>query len=108
VRSQTAGTIAQDPAFASLLARLTPDTSKALLVDVGRAVEIAAAMSNNREARELKAIGELARETKFSIVTDEAPNQLTVRAELTGLPKFQSILSFIESQKRPQQAKVAE
>jgi hypothetical protein len=108
VRSQTAGTIAQDPAFASLLARLTPDTSKALLVDVGRAVEIAAAMSGARGARELKAVGELTRETKFSIVTDEAPNQLTVRAELTGLPKFQAILSFIESQQRPQQAKVAE
>ena len=56
----------------------------------------------------LKAIGELAHETKFSIVTDEAPNQLTVRAELTGLPKFQAILSFIESQQRPQQAKVAD
>ncbi len=107
-RSQTAGTIAQDPAFASLLARLTPDTSKALLVDVGRAVDVAAALSHNREARQLKAIGEMTRETKVSIVTDEAPNQLTVRAELTGLPKFQAILSFIDSQQqRPQQASSA-
>ena len=77
------------------------------MVDVGRAVEIAAAMSNERKARELKAVGELAKDMKFSIVTDEAPNQLTVRAELTGLPKFKAILSFIESQQRPQQAKVA-
>ena len=107
VRSRTAGTIAQDPAFASLLARLTPDTSKALLVDVGRAVETVAALSNGRDSRQLKAVGELARDTKFSIVTDEAPNRLTVRAELTGLPKYRDIFSFLERQQPPQRAEVA-
>jgi hypothetical protein len=102
--SEGRGSIVQDAAFAPLIARLTPHASKALLVDVGRAVDIAATLTNSREARDLKAIGSLTRDSKLSIVTDEAPNQLTIFAEVTGLPKFGAILSLIGGQQSQRQA----
>jgi hypothetical protein len=92
--------IASDPAFAPLLARLTPDTSKALLVDVGRAVEIAGAMSGG-QPRELRDIAPLVRDLKVSLVTDEAPNQFTITAELSGLPKFRDIHALLRAQAKP-------
>jgi hypothetical protein len=92
--------IAGDAAFAPLLARLTPDTSKALLVDVGRAVEIAGAMSG-RQSRELRDIAPLVRDLKVSLVTDEAPNQLTITAEVSGLPKFRDIHALLRAQAKP-------
>lgn len=92
--------IATDPAFAPLLARLTPDTSKALLVDVGRAVAVAAAMSVP-QSRELKSIAPLVRDLKVSLVTDEAPNQFTITAEVSGLPKFRDIHALLRAQGKP-------
>jgi hypothetical protein len=90
--------IAQDAACAPLIGRLTPDTSKALLVDVGRAVDLAAGLSRGRQSQEMKQAGALVRDLKFSILTDEAPNQLTLTAELTGLPKFRDIVSMLRAQ----------
>jgi hypothetical protein len=97
---QQGESIADDPAFAPLLARLTPDSSKALLVDVGRAMQIVAAMSPGNSQRELAAMSQMLRETKVSLVTDEAPNCLTVRAELTGLPQFRELVQLFAAPPR--------
>jgi hypothetical protein len=83
----------------SLLARLTPDTSKALFLDVGRCVDIAASLSKGREAQQLKSIGAVTHNLKVSVATDEAPNRLTIRAEVTGLPQFCDIVSLVNAQK---------
>jgi hypothetical protein len=88
--------ITGDPAFEPLLARLTPNASKALLVDVGRAAQIALAMSGND--RDLQMIAALVHDMKVSLVTDEAPNRLTIEAELTGLPKFRDIVGLLNAQ----------
>ncbi|MEX2113150.1 MAG: hypothetical protein WD845_08190 [Pirellulales bacterium] len=88
--------IEKDPAFAGLLAHVTPHTSKAVLVDVGRTVGIAAAMSGGSDARELAMIAQLVSTMKVSLVTDEAPNQLVIRAEVSGLPKYQDVLPIIQ------------
>jgi hypothetical protein len=85
--------ITDDPAFEPLLARLTPNASKALLVDVGRAAEIALAMSGRDP--DLEMIAALVHDMKVSLVTDEAPNRLTIEAELTGLPKFRDIVGLL-------------
>jgi hypothetical protein len=87
--------IEKDAGFAGLLAHVTPDTSKAVLVDVGRAVNIAAAMARGSDARQLAAIAQLTSATKVSLVTDEAPNRLVIRAEVSGLPKYRDVLPLI-------------
>ena len=91
------GSIVHDAALAPLIARLTPDTSKALLVDVGRAVEIAAALSPARQAKDLEVAARLTRDMKVSVMTDEKPDQLTITADLTGLPRFGAIWSALGS-----------
>ena len=78
-----------------MLAHVTPHTSKAVLVDVGRAIGVVAAMSRNGDARELAMIGQIVSTMKVSLVTDEAPNQLVIRAEVSGLPKYQDVLPLL-------------
>ncbi len=89
----------------SQLLRLMPDTSKALFLDVGRCVDIAASLSNGPDAQLLKAIGTVTRNLKVSVATDEAPNRLTVRAEVTGLPQFHDIVSLVNAQQEQRAAK---
>ncbi len=89
----------------SQLLRLMPDTSKALFLDVGRCVDIAASLSNGPDAQLLKAIGTVTRNLKVSVATDEAPNRLTVRAEVTGLPQFRDIVSLVNAQQEQRAAK---
>ncbi len=96
VRTGSEGkSIADDPAFAPLLSKLTPDSSKALLVDVGRAVPVVAALSGDSDDEDMRMIAALLADMKVSVVTDEAPNCLTIRAELTGLPKFRDVVQML-------------
>lgn len=95
--------IAGDPAFKPLLARLTPNASKALLVDVGRAVQIAAAMDGGND-RDLQMVAAMLHDLKASLVTDEAPNRLTIYVDVTGLPKFRDIVTLINGQQQRQTA----
>ena len=92
--------ILKDAQFAPLLARLTPHASKALLVDVGRAVPIVAAMLGEPSSDELRMIQAIVRDMKVSIVTDEAPNRLTIQADVTGLPKLRDIVVLLNGQQQ--------
>jgi hypothetical protein len=87
--------ILQDDAFSALVGKLTPETSKAVLIDAGRAMEVAASMSNGRNASELREAARMADGLKLSLVTDEAPNQLTIAVEATGLPKFRTLMPLM-------------
>lgn len=91
--------IEKDEAYAGLMARVTPHTSKAVLVDVGRAVAMVAAMSKQgNDGRELAAISQIVNQMKVSLVTDEAPNQLVIRAEVSGLPKYRDVLPILQQE----------
>jgi hypothetical protein len=96
-------TILSDPAFKPLLARLTPNASKALLIDGARAMQVFAAMSGGGASKEMRVIGALVQDLKVSLVTDEAPNRLTIRADVTGLPQFHKIVALLNGQE-PQTA----
>jgi hypothetical protein len=97
--SSSGNSITKDAAFAPLLARLTPNASKALLVDVGRAVQVAAVLSGE-PSDEMRIVAAMLADTKASVVTDEAPNRLTIRAEVTGLPKFRDVVTLLNSQRQ--------
>jgi hypothetical protein len=96
-------TILSDPAFKPLLARLTPNASKALLVDGARAMQVVEAMSGGGSSEEMRVIGALVQDLKVSLVTDEAPNRLSIRADVTGLPQFYKIVALLNGQE-PQTA----
>jgi hypothetical protein len=105
--SATGESIAKDEAFAGLLARVTPDTSKAVLIDVGRALQMAAGMGRGRDAEQLMQASQLVRELKVSLVTDEAPNRLLIRAEVSGLPKFAGLFPLIRGNAAPRRLTIA-
>jgi hypothetical protein len=97
--SASGESIEKDDAYASLMARVTPHTSKAVLVDVGRAAAMVGAMSGQGdEARRLAAISQIVNQMKVSLVTDEAPNQLVIRAEVSGLPKYRDLLPVLQQE----------
>ena len=98
--ARTGQSIATDPAFAGLLGQLTPTTSKAVLVDAGRALQLAGSLSKGRQAEELDALAQILKDLKVSVVTDEAPNQLTIRADVTGLPKFRELAPLFQKGSR--------
>lgn len=87
--------IAQDPAFHGLLERLTPHTSKAVLVHVGRALGIAHKMAKGHEAEELERLSRFLSELRLSVVTDEQPTRFSVRADATGLPNVPEIVKAL-------------
>jgi hypothetical protein len=94
VGAQGNGTsVAADAGFQPLLAELTPSSSKAILVDVGRAIETAAT-ANPHEADELQMVASLVGGLRVSLVTDEQPTSLTVRLAATNLPDVQKLIDI--------------
>ena len=98
--------ILQDENYRKLLARLTPTSSKAVLVDAGRAVDIARDFSGGGSTHEMQLAGVMLQDLRLSIVTDEAPNCLTVSIEATGLPNVPSMIKMLGSHlPRPREAR---
>jgi hypothetical protein len=84
--------LADDPAFGKLIERLPPNAAKAVLVDVARAVDVAASVSDGRDADELKMISALIAPLRFVAATDEGPASFAVRVEASGLPDISRIV----------------
>lgn len=78
--------IVNDPGFKPIVSRLSPSTSKAIMVHVGRALETAASMAPDREAEKFKVVASMLTDLRVCVVTEEKPTQFSVRAEATGLP----------------------
>lgn len=85
--------VTEDAGFEPLLAQLTPSSSKAILVDVGRAIETAAAV-HPREADDLRMVASLVGNLRISLVTDEQPTSLAVRLAATSLPDVQRLIDI--------------
>jgi hypothetical protein len=92
----TKNAIRSDASFATLLERLTPNSSKALLLDAGRAMQTAIAMSGG-DNREMFVAGMLLKDLKVSLVTDETPMQFGFTVQATGLPNVPAIIKTVSS-----------
>jgi hypothetical protein len=90
--------ILSDDAYSKLLAQLTPTSSKAVLVDAGRAVQIAGALHGGGHSSEMAMAAVACKDLRLLIVTDEAPNCFTVNIEATGLPNVPSVIKMVASQ----------
>jgi hypothetical protein len=91
--------VASDAGFQPLLAELTPSSSKAVLVDVGRAIETAAA-ANPHDADELRMVASLVGGLRVSLITDEQPTSLAVRLAATNLPDVQKLIDAAIAQQQ--------
>ena len=90
----TKNAIRNDASFATLLDRLSPNSSKALLLDAGRALQTATAMSRG-DNREMIVAGMLLKDLKVSLVTDETPTQFGFTVQATGLPNVPAIIKTV-------------
>jgi hypothetical protein len=92
--------IRSDEAYSPLLARLTKTSSKAVLVDAGRVMQIVRTL-NGGGSPEMDMASAALKDLRVSIVTDEAPNCLTVSVEASGLPNVPALISKIGSGPHP-------
>ncbi len=90
--------IRTDEAFGKVLAKLTPTSSKAVLVDAGRAVQLARNLSGGGSSSEMDLAVVACKDLRVSLVTDEARDCLTVSIEASGLPNVPSIIKMIANQ----------
>jgi hypothetical protein len=90
VRAEGPYAITGDPQFKTLLDGLRDESSKAVLVHVGRVVGVAASMP--RAPQEAKQIAALMGDLKAMVVTNEQPNEFVVRASATGLPNVPNLV----------------
>jgi hypothetical protein len=91
IRAQGSEAITGDPQFKPLLDGLKPESSKAVLVHAGRAVGIAAS-TMPRERDEVRQIAALIGDLRVMVVTNEAPNELSIQASASGLPNLNAIV----------------
>jgi hypothetical protein len=91
LRAEGAQALTGDPQFKPLLDSLKPESSKAVLVHVGR---VASAMSARlpHQADEAQQMAALAGDLRFMIVTNEKPNEFSVSAVISGLPNVPAIV----------------
>jgi hypothetical protein len=87
--------LSSDPGFRLLLGRLTSTTSKAVLVDVGRIVQLAAAA--HPKDKDAAVAGLIFKDLKVSAITNEAPAQLSVIIQATGLPNVPSLIKTVSA-----------
>ncbi|MEX2120680.1 MAG: hypothetical protein WD847_13895 [Pirellulales bacterium] len=100
-------TIAADQRFQAALDQLGPDTSKAVFVNGGRALEMAAAGG----PPELMQMSPYAKDLTLLVVTQESPARLVLRGSISGLPRVAELLkAFRASEGRavgPRRARAA-
>jgi hypothetical protein len=92
--------LSRDAAFQPLLEELTPTSSKAILVDVARAVGVAASSARGRQAEDFQTAERLLEGLRVSLVADEGPNTLAVRLQASGLPDVPTIVRTLLERER--------
>lgn len=85
-----------DSGFRPLLDSLTPESSKAVLVHVGRTLQAVSPIIDRNDAAEIQRIAPLLDETRVILITDEKPTQFTIRAAVTGLPDVPTIVKALQ------------
>jgi hypothetical protein len=91
IRAEGPYAITGDPQFKPLLDGLRPESSKAVLVHPGRVIGIAAA-TMPRERDQARQIAALVGDLRIMVVTNEQPNELSIRAAAWGLPDVNDII----------------
>lgn len=89
------GGILHDDAFQPLLQRLGPAASKAVLIDMGRAVRLATMGAPSHHAGEAMMAAAALKDMKVSAVTDEGSTHFAVRMEATGLPNVLELAKML-------------
>ena len=94
IRAEGPYAITGDPQFKPLLDGLKPESSKAILVHVGRVIATAAP-AIPRGGDEAQQIAALLGDLRVMLVTNEKPNELSIDASVSGLPNVPAIVQAV-------------
>jgi hypothetical protein len=89
--------LTNDAQFQPLLSSLTPDSSKAVLVHVGRMLKVAGALDRGRDGPQMARVGELLDRLAVVIVTQEGPTELVLQAAVSGLPNVPKLVEALSA-----------
>jgi hypothetical protein len=95
VRAGSGDSVSDDPQFRPLLSGLTADSSKAVLVHVGRMLKVAGSMDRGRDGQQMARLGELLDRLAVVVVTHEGPTELVVQAAVSGLPNVPRLVEAL-------------
>ncbi|MFO0900948.1 MAG: hypothetical protein U0836_26265 [Pirellulales bacterium] len=87
--------LTDDPQFRPLLSSLTPDSSKALLVHVGRMLKVAGSLDRGSDGPKMAQVGELLDRLAVVVVTNEGPTELVLHAAVSGLPNVPKLVQAL-------------
>lgn len=99
--SKSGKTLANDSRAAAFWEANSEFTSKAAFVHVGRALKLAAAAGNRRDAQEMRAISQVVNDLVVTTVVNEAPSELVVQTDVVGLPHFANVIETVAKMRGP-------
>jgi hypothetical protein len=88
-------TLANDARAKAFWESKSEHTSKAAFVHVGRALQLAAAMENGRNADEMRMISNVIQDMVVTLVVNEAPADFEIQTDIVGLPQFDAIIKAV-------------
>ena len=95
IRAQRTGrSILQDPAFADSLARLSPDSTKAVFVHPARAIQIAKQFMPAAEFAELNPVAQVMADTVVSAVVEHSSGLYRLSAAVAGVPDVGELIAM--------------
>ena len=101
LKARRAGSsIMKDPAFASSIDRIGPDSTIAMFVHAGRCAELAKAFMSPQEVAEMEPFTAVLGETVASLVVDHSGQKLQLSARLTGIPEIGGLISDVIASER--------
>jgi hypothetical protein len=90
--SDTGVAVDQHPQLGPLVRQTSDTTSKAVYVSASGVMRCAQSVVGPRELREMQQIAPLVENLTYAFTVDEAPTQLSVQLEVSGLPKVSDAL----------------
>ncbi|MEM8678538.1 MAG: hypothetical protein AAGF97_04190 [Planctomycetota bacterium] len=87
--------ILNDEGLADAIKDAPAHASKAIFAQVGRMAQLAAQIEKGSDAQQLAMISQVLKHTKVVVVSDEAPDQLTVQVEASELPVFEDVIRMV-------------
>ena len=99
--------LASDSSATPLMNRVSSETAKAAFVHIGRCLNLASKMARGNEARQMQMVSHVIEDLNLTLTIEEAPADLNVEINATGLPQFENIVRTLAKMNTSQNTRSA-